>query len=148
MNSHEEQPFSFASVPRLDEPGLFFIALRLLNALCPTGSAAGQELKSVSFTESGAGLTGVDNSSSSIDGEINLDWNAVGEADSYRVHRSTSSVSGASGGLLDTGVSSTGYTDETAENGTKYFYVVTAVVSENGESAESDPSNEVETPPS
>ncbi len=83
----------------------------------------------------------------SQDGAIGLDWDAVSEADSYRVYRSTSSGVGVSGSPLDTGVSSADYTDETAENGTKYYYVVTAVAEENGETAESDPSSEVEKTP-
>lgn len=59
-------------------------------------------------------------------------------SDSYRVYRSTSSGVDTSGSPLDSGIGSADYTDETAENGTKYYYVVTAVI-EDGESAESDP---------
>ncbi|MCS4116052.1 fibronectin type 3 domain-containing protein [Salinibacter ruber] len=69
-------------------------------------------------------------------------------ADSYRVYRSTSSGVGVSGSPLDTGVSSAGYTDGTAENGQTYYYVVTAVAEEDGETAESDPSSEVGKTPS
>jgi len=67
--------------------------------------------------------------------------------DAYRVYRSTSSGVDASGSPLETGISSTEHVDETAENGTKYFYVVTAVATEGGENAESGPSNEVEKTP-
>ena len=109
------------------------------------GSNGGSGDKPGGGPEAPAAPSGLE--ATSGDSEISLDWNAVGEADRYRVYRSTSSGSGASGSPLDTGVSSAGYTDETAENGTKYFYVVTAMVSENGESAESDPSNEVEKTP-
>ncbi|MFB6278641.1 MAG: fibronectin type III domain-containing protein, partial [Salinibacter sp.] len=83
----------------------------------------------------------------SQDGAIGLDWDASSGADTYRVYRSTSSGTGASGSPLETGISSPEYVDDTAENGTKYFYVVTAVASEGGESAESDPSEEVEKTP-
>ncbi len=83
----------------------------------------------------------------SQDGAIGLDWDAVSVADSYRVYRSTSSGIDASGSPLDTGISSADYTDETAGNGTKYYYVVTAVAEEEGETAESAPSNEVEKTP-
>jgi fibronectin type 3 domain-containing protein len=76
-----------------------------------------------------------------------LEWNAVGEADTYRVYRSTSSGVDPSGSPLETGIGPADYIDESAENGTKYYYVVTAVASEGGESAESDPSNEVEKTP-
>jgi fibronectin type 3 domain-containing protein len=92
-------------------------------------------------TCSGGGSNG-----GSGDSEIGLNWNAVGKVDRYRVYRSTSSGLGVSRSPLNTGVSSTGYTDETAKNGTKYFYVVTAVVSENGGSAESDPSSTAKYP--
>jgi fibronectin type 3 domain-containing protein len=72
-----------------------------------------------------------------------LSWDAVDGADSYRVYRGTSSGVDASGSALNTGISSAEYADESAENGTEYFYVVTAVASDGGESAESDPSGEV-----
>jgi hypothetical protein len=81
------------------------------------------------------------------DSEIGLSWDAVDEADTYRVYRSTSSGVGVSGSPLDTGVSSAGYTDGTAENGQTYYYVVTAVAEEGEETAESDPSSEVEKTP-
>jgi fibronectin type 3 domain-containing protein len=65
-------------------------------------------------------------SATSQDGAIALDWDAVSEADTYRIYRSTSSGVDASGSPLDTGVGSADYVDDTAENGTKYYYVVTA----------------------
>lgn len=83
-------------------------------------------------------------SAASQDEAIGLDWDASNGADTYRVYRSTSSGVDASGNPLETGISSADYVDDTAENGTKYYYVVTAVASEGGESAESGPSNEVE----
>ncbi|PSQ85753.1 MAG: fibronectin type III domain-containing protein [Bacteroidetes bacterium QH_2_63_10] len=86
-------------------------------------------------------------SATSQDGAIGLDWEAVSSADSYRVYRSTSSGVDASGSPLDTGVGSADYVDDTAENGTKYYYAVTAVATEGGESAESSPSEEVEKTP-
>ncbi len=73
---------------------------------------------------------------------IQLSWSAPGGADTYRVYRSTSSGVDGSGSPLDTGIGQTSYTDETAEEGTEYFYAVTAVASSGGESAESDPSGE------
>lgn len=83
----------------------------------------------------------------SQDGAIGLEWDAVGEADTYRLYRSTSSGIDVSGSPMETGIGSTEHVDDTAENGTKYYYVVTAVTSEGGESAESDPSGEVEATP-
>lgn len=76
--------------------------------------------------------------------QIGLDWEAVSEADTYNVYRSTSSTSGTSGDPLAEGVSQASYTDDSAENGTTYYYRVTAVGSEG---TESDGSDEVEATP-
>ncbi|MCS3661495.1 fibronectin type III domain-containing protein [Salinibacter ruber] len=81
------------------------------------------------------------------DGAAQLSWEASEGADTYRVYRSTSSGVDVSSSALDTGIDQTSYTDGTAENGTEYFYVVTAVASEDGESAESDASGEAEAIP-
>ena len=84
-------------------------------------------------------------SGSSQNEAVSSEWDVVDETDSYRVYRSTSSGVDASGDPLGNGIDSADYVDESAENGTKYFYVVTAVMSENGKSAESNSSKEVET---
>lgn len=86
-------------------------------------------------------------SATSQDGAIGLGWDVSGGADTYRVYRSTSSGVSPSASPLETGVGSAEYVDDTAENGTKYYYIVTAVASEGGESAESNPSGEVEKTP-
>ncbi|WP_259058306.1 fibronectin type III domain-containing protein [Salinibacter ruber] len=76
------------------------------------------------------------------DGAAQLTWDTVDGADTYRVYRDTSSGVDASSSPLDTGIDQSSYTDETAEEGTEYFYAVSAVASEDGESAESDLSGE------
>ncbi|MCS4116055.1 fibronectin type 3 domain-containing protein [Salinibacter ruber] len=76
------------------------------------------------------------------DGAVQLGWDAVDGADTYRVYRDTSSGVDVSGSPLNTGVSSSEYTDETVEEGTEYFYAVTAVASEGEETAESGASEE------
>ncbi len=81
------------------------------------------------------------------DGTTQLSWEAADGAGTYRVYRSTSSEVDVSGSPLDTGISSVEYTDESAQNGTEYFYVVTAVASSGGENAESDASGEAEAIP-
>ena len=81
------------------------------------------------------------------DGEIGLDWGAVDGADSYAVYRATESGVETSGEPLEDGLSETGYTDTGAENGTTYYYRVTAVKADGEEEAESDGSNEVEKTP-
>lgn len=95
--------------------------------------------------EAPASPTGLE--ATSQDGAIGLGWDASNEADMYRVYRSTSSGVDATSDPLDTGIGSAEYVDDTAENGTKYFYVVTAVASEGDQTAESDPSGEVEKTP-
>ncbi len=81
------------------------------------------------------------------DGTVQLGWDAVDGADTYNVYRSTSSGVDGSGSPLDTGIDQSSYTDGTAENGKEYFYAVSAVASEDGESAESDASRDAEAIP-
>ena len=88
-----------------------------------------------------SGLTGESEYSA-----VSLSWEAVEAEDlgGYNVYRGTESGVSTSGDPLDEGRSETTYTDDGAENGTTYYYVVTAV---DGEGNESDPSNEVEKTP-
>ncbi|MCS4193555.1 hypothetical protein GGP50_001776 [Salinibacter ruber] len=53
-------------------------------------------------------------SAASQDGSIALEWDAVSQADTYRVYRSTSSGVEASGSPLNTGISSADDVDESA----------------------------------
>jgi len=78
------------------------------------------------------------------DSQIQLEWNGGAGVDGYNVYRSTSSTDGASGDPLESGISDPSFVDESAENGTTYYYRVTSV---NPEDAESDASNEVEKTP-
>jgi hypothetical protein len=57
--------------------------------------------------------------------QVNLAWNASAGADSYNVKRAT--VSGGPYTTMATDVTGTSFVDNTAVNGTTYFYVVTAV---------------------
>jgi len=72
------------------------------------------------------------------DGAIALSWNAVDEADTYRVYRATSSTDGVEGSVLATDLSETSYQDTGAENGTTYYYRVTAVDDADNQSNGSD----------
>ena len=85
-------------------------------------------------------------SGESMDSAIDLTWGAVDadDLDGYNVYRGTESGVGTSGDPLESGLSETSYTDEGAENGTTYYYVVTAVDTADNES---DPSSEVERTP-
>lgn len=123
---------------------ILMLALALSLGACSGGGSNGGDDETTGPTAPAApsGL-----SATSQDGAIALEWEAVSSGDTYRVYRSTSSGVDASGSPLDTGVGSADYVDDTAENGTKYYYVVTAVATEGGESAESGLSNEVEKTP-
>lgn len=101
------------------------------------------------------GLTGCDGGGSSVDppspptnveataedGIVNLTWDGGADVSGYNVYRGTSSLSGVSGTPVsgDDPLEQSGLTDESVENGTRYYYRVTAV----GEGGESEPSPEV-----
>ncbi len=72
------------------------------------------------------------------DGSVDLDWadNTEPDLSSYNVYRSTSS--GGSYSTIATGVATSAYTDNTATNGTTYYYVVTAVDTSSNESGNSN----------
>ena len=72
------------------------------------------------------------------DGAVELTWDGVDDADAYNVYRSTTSTDSAAGEPLETGVSGSPYTDNSAANGMVYHYRVTAVVNDR----ESDGSSE------
>lgn len=86
-----------------------------------------------SAPEAPSGLSGT-----SGDGQVSLDWQAAGGAEAYNVYRATSSSSVMDESPLEGSVSSTTYTDGSAKNGTRYYYVVTSVGSEGAESGPSD----------
>lgn len=69
------------------------------------------------------------------DGAVSLDWADNGEADfaSYTVYRSE--TSGSYGVALMTGLTASDYVDSTAVNDTLYYYVVTAIDTNNNESS-------------
>jgi len=107
----------------------------------------------------GCGLFGGDDTSpppaptevqaASQDGAVALEWNAVdaGDLAGYRVYRAPTSISEVGDRSPVSGsrpVSEAGYTDGSVQNGTTYYYVVTAVDEAGNESA---PSTEVEKTP-
>ena len=65
------------------------------------------------------------------DGQIDLSWSAVSASDleGYNVYRATSSISSVSGQspINSDPLSGTAFTDDDVENGTTYFYRVTAI---------------------
>ena len=72
------------------------------------------------------------------DATVALDWDDNSEADlaGYYVYRST--TSGSDYVLVSSLLGSSGYTDDTAENGITYFYVVTAADTSSNETDYSD----------
>lgn len=69
--------------------------------------------------------------------QVALSWNAVSNATSYKIFRSTASGAFNFAAPLASGVTTTTYTDATAQNGTQYFYVVRAT-NATGDSASSN----------
>lgn len=138
--------------PQVILAGLLAMALVGLVAGCSGGGSNGEDDSGDGSGDDGgtslsapAVPSGLE--ATSGDSEIGLSWEAVDEANAYRVYRGTSSGVDTSSSALETDVSSTDYTDGTAENGQTYYYVVTAVAEEDGETAESGASNEVEKTP-
>ena len=88
-------------------------------------------------------------SADSEDSAIVLDWQSVqsGDLDGYNVYRSTSSIASTEGRSPVNGedlASGTNYTDDTVQNGTTYYYVVTAL---DDAGNESEPSGETQKTP-
>lgn len=75
------------------------------------------------------------------DGEITLNWSANSESDldGYNVYRAQESFSGVSGRtpLNSQLLTETGFTDTDVENGTTYFYRITALDEDENESSTS-----------
>ncbi len=71
------------------------------------------------------------------DETIYLNWSDNGESDfaSYTVYRST--TSGSDYSVIATGLTASTYTDNTVSNAVTYYYIVTAVDTSGGESADS-----------
>ena len=88
-------------------------------------------------------------SGSAGDGSVDLNWDTVSasDLDGYNVYRSTSSISDVSGmdPINGSPLPNTSYTDDGVNNGTTYYYVVTAV---DGNGNESSASNEISRTPS
>lgn len=78
----------------------------------------------------------------SDDSQITLDWSEATDAESYSVYRATSSGDAMTGTPQTEGLTETTFTDTDVENGTTYYYQVTATADEEG-----DPSDEVEVTP-
>lgn len=142
MSSSSIKSTANATLTQRDGLLLLMLSLVLVGAGCSGGGSNEGGDPGLEAPSSPSGLE-----ATSQDGTIGLNWEPSSGADTYRVYRSTSSGINVSGSPLDTGIGGTDYVDDTAENGTKYFYVVTAVASQGGETAESDPSNEVEKTP-
>jgi fibronectin type 3 domain-containing protein len=127
-------------VLRIVVTGCLIVGLIAVSAGCGGAGSNGEEEESPSEPPSAP----TELSATSSDGEVRLSWGTVEDAASYRVYRATSSTDGASGDPLEVGISSADYSDTSAENGTTYYYRVTAVA---GEDRESTASGEVEVTP-
>lgn len=81
----------------------------------------------------------------SEDGAVSLSWDEAADASGYNVYRDTTSLSGTGSAPLngDAPVDTAGFADGSVDNGTLYYYRITAV----GDGGESDPSSEVNVRP-
>ncbi|WP_432401421.1 kelch repeat-containing protein [Wukongibacter sp. M2B1] len=75
------------------------------------------------------------------DKEVGLSWDEVEDADSYIIKRSE--TEGGPYTIIEEDITGLSYTDRTVDNGTTYYYVVSAVI----DSDESDDSNEASATP-
>lgn len=112
----------------------YYIVVRARNTIGAGSSAQSPEVTQVTPLSAPTGLA-----ATSTPGSVALSWNTVTGAASYKVYRGTTSGTYS---LLQSGVASTSYTDNTVSNGTTYYYVVKAY---NG--ADSADSNETTTLP-
>lgn len=119
--------------------GLLITALGLATVGCDAGGANGGGEEDTTPPSAPSGLT-----TDAADALVDLSWEAIDDADSYNIYRATSPTDEISGSALDTGISSTSYADEDAENGTTYYYRVTAVDTAGNES---DGSGEAQSTP-
>lgn len=124
--------------------GLLGLALLGLATGCDAGGANGDENgEGTTVPTAPANLTG-----ESTDSAVDLAWDAVDaeDLDGYNVYRDTETIEDVDGmdPVNESVLSEASYTDGSAENGTTYHYVVTAV---DTDANRSDPSNEVEKTP-
>lgn len=111
--------------------GGLIMCLALLTIGCGSGGGGNSDTDAPSAPTN---LTG-----SSGDAIIDLDWDGVGagDLDGYNVYRATDTIKRVSNRdpRNESLLSETVYTDNNVQNGTTYFYVVTAVDDAGNESA-------------
>lgn len=119
--------------------GLLIVGLLFVGAGCDGGGASDGEGDEPEPTipEAPSGLEATSGSA-----EVVLTWEAPAEAEEYAVYRATASGVDPSEEALAEGIEEPAYTDDAVQNGTTYFYRVTAMADEEG-----DASSEVEVTP-
>ena len=79
------------------------------------------------------------------DSQVALSWGSVSDVDAYTVYRATEPISRdvSNATAVESGLSAADFTDTSVENGTLYYYRVTATANE----LESNGSNQVDVTP-
>lgn len=110
------------------------LSLSLTGIACDSGGSNGGE--EAPEPTAPAAPSGVEATSGNA--QVSLGWESVSNAGSYNVYRSTQSTDGVEGDPLEVGHSETSYTDDSVQNGTTYYYRVTAIDSDENEGDASD----------
>jgi len=149
INPHSPMHFNTRPLSRLFQTllsGLLLMGLVLTGLGCGGAGANGgdedgdnEDDEDTTAPAAPSGLT-----ADADDALVTLSWNAVDDANTYNVYRATSATDSASGSPLATDLTETRYADEGADNGTTYYYRVTAI-DEAGN--ESDGSGEIASTP-
>ncbi len=142
-----DHPISWRQAVQVVGTGVFALTLALLAAGCGGAGANGDDGGGDDGGDDDGDGTTVPAAPSGLtagaqEGAVELSWQASDSAETYRVYRAESSTEGVEGSAVADGLTQTSYTDTGVENGTTYYYRVTAVADEEGE-----PSGEAESTP-
>lgn len=120
---------------------VLLIGVGLTAVGCDSNGSSGSDSEGLQLPES------LNLEATPANGSVSLNWDSVEGAETYRVYRSKDADVNVPASPLDAGISNSTYTDNTTENGTTYYYAVTAVGSKNVNDTETAPSRVVQGTP-